>query len=57
MTELTLTERIEKLKEIMSYLDDIAYYTLEPSNITIGEAYNYLEIVRNKFKERLKNSN
>jgi len=54
---MNLKERIQKLKEIMSYLDDIAYYTLKPSNIIIGKAYNYLENIRNNLKKQLKSEN
>ena len=51
---MDLKERIEKLKEIMSYIDDISYYTLEPKPIIIGKVYNYLENIRKEFKKQLK---
>jgi len=46
-------ERIEKLKEIRSYIDDISYYTLKPKPIIASKLYDYLD---NIIKE-LKNSN
>ncbi|GAH70082.1 unnamed protein product [marine sediment metagenome] len=51
---MDLKERIQKLKEIMSYLDDITYYTLKPKTIIISKAYNYLENIKNDFKKELK---
>ena len=54
---LKLKVRIQKLRKIMSYLDDITYYTLKPKPIIISNAYNYLENIRNDFKKQLKNSN
>ena len=53
---MELKERIQELKKIMSYLDDIAYYTLKPKTPIISSAYDYLENIRNEFKEQLKNS-
>ena len=54
---MELKERIQKIKEIMSYLDDITYYTLKQKPFVISNAYNYLENIRNDFKKQLKNSN
>ena len=47
---MELKERIQKIKEIMSYIDDISYYTLEPKPISANNLYTYLENIKKEFK-------
>jgi len=51
---MKLKERIQKLKEIMSYIDDITYYTLEPKPMFANNLYDYLENIKKEFKKQLK---
>ena len=48
---MNLKERIQHIKEIMSYIDDIQYYTLKPKPISASNLYNYLENIVKELKE------
>ena len=54
---MDLKERIQKLKEIRSYIDDIEYYTLKPKTINASILYDYLNNIIKEFKKEIKNSN
>ena len=49
---MDLKERIEKLKEIKSYIDDITYYTLKPKPISASNLYDYLDNIIKKLKTK-----
>ena len=53
---MDLNERIQKLKEIRSYIDDIEYYTLKPKTINASILYDYLNNIIKEFKKEIKNS-
>ena len=53
---MELKERIQKLKEIKSYIDDIKYYTLKTKPKCANDLYDYLNNIIKEFKKEIKNS-
>jgi len=48
---MELKERISKLKEIRSYIDDISYYTLKRKPNCAFELYDYLDNIIQELKQ------
>ena len=48
---MELKERISKLKEIRSYVDDLSYYTKEEKPSSAFQLYDYLDSLISKLKK------